>query len=275
MVRLAGMSWLSSLCRSGSFGASPTTDTGITTSKFSEACLSEPSEPKCPFRGLKSKSCDYETRVGFVNRHHSPVDLAWLDYAGKEIIYRTIKPGGTHKQQTYVTHPWVARDAHTKDVLLINGMPALLPTVGVDHKPVWVAIEQPPSLAWSPDEHHRFPHGFQLAARTLLLCHHRACQQAGHSPRTATANSGAACPPLPWLVRGGATFYPHVNAFSCMAAPPCSSMPAASVGAFACDGSQQREGQYLDLLPLHVVYSIIEKAAPRVPVIPDMSCPTA
>jgi hypothetical protein len=40
-------------------------------------------------------------------------ELYWLNYQGREILYRTLEPGGEFHQPTYLSHPWVVRDKET------------------------------------------------------------------------------------------------------------------------------------------------------------------
>lgn len=42
----------------------------------------------------------------FENRSAEEVDVFWLDYAGKPVLYRTLDPGESARQETFETHPW-------------------------------------------------------------------------------------------------------------------------------------------------------------------------
>lgn len=54
------------------------------------------------------------TALVFENRSAEPVLVYWLDYAGKEILYRELRAGESYSQPTYVTHPWVVRQKSGK-----------------------------------------------------------------------------------------------------------------------------------------------------------------
>lgn len=72
-------------------------------------------------RPLYSIDCDdlgsYASKFGdekyvakFLNSKDIDLDMYWIDYKGEEVLYGSISPGETWAQNTYVTHPWVARD---------------------------------------------------------------------------------------------------------------------------------------------------------------------
>lgn len=45
-------------------------------------------------------------RIIFSNLGSSPLVAVWMDFAGAEVIYSTIAPGGSVTQDTYVGHIW-------------------------------------------------------------------------------------------------------------------------------------------------------------------------
>jgi hypothetical protein len=65
--------------------------------------------PSGPGRDLRSVEGRVATQITFVNRLTEPVGVYWIDYQGKEVLYRALQPGELYRQQTYVTHPWVVR----------------------------------------------------------------------------------------------------------------------------------------------------------------------
>ncbi|WP_341718598.1 hypothetical protein QQG74_02095 [Micromonospora sp. FIMYZ51] len=59
---------------------------------------------------LRSVGGGAETSIEFVNLRSRPVILYWLDYQGRRRQYAVIQPSQTHRQHTYVGHPWVVTD---------------------------------------------------------------------------------------------------------------------------------------------------------------------
>eukprot|EP00898_Chlorokybus_atmophyticus_P000323 jgi/Chlat1/1291/Chrsp118S01728 len=113
------------------------------------------------------------TYVIFRNNTAGPVKLLWLNYQGEEIAYRTVAPGVAHRQQTYMTHPWVFRDAAARHLVVEKKE-----VFYAEYAEQQVVIEEPAILPWSPATHARFPEEFQQTTQELLLTHHRAsCQE--------------------------------------------------------------------------------------------------
>ena len=48
--------------------------------------------------------------VDFVNRTSGWIDTYWISFDGRFIHYAELPPGDRYRQQTYVTHPWIALD---------------------------------------------------------------------------------------------------------------------------------------------------------------------
>jgi hypothetical protein len=65
--------------------------------------------PLPPYRegGARSITSDRPTAIDFVNARAERVLVYWLDYFGRRVLYRVLPAGGSYRQQTYVTHPWV------------------------------------------------------------------------------------------------------------------------------------------------------------------------
>ena len=65
----------------------------------------------CPVeRTLKSRNSDHSTLIVFRNTAESEEDsfkIYWLDGQGRRKLYATVFKGQTHRQQTFMTHPWV------------------------------------------------------------------------------------------------------------------------------------------------------------------------
>jgi hypothetical protein len=60
---------------------------------------------------LRSLASEESLHIVFHNMTQTPLTLTWLDFNGRRVSYATLEPGQSHRQQTYVTHPWLALDA--------------------------------------------------------------------------------------------------------------------------------------------------------------------
>jgi hypothetical protein len=126
------------------------------------------------------------------------VRLYWLDYGGSEVKYKTIDVGRTHRQQTFISHPWaVCTVGEPRRRMALNGQPAIFPAEtqveagAPDGAPdddddeeeiqrtMEVTVAPPQVLQWSPSNHTRFPKAFRTAAETLILCHARLYDEPG------------------------------------------------------------------------------------------------
>ena len=58
-----------------------------------------------PPKALRS---DKPIRLEFKNESEDKIDMFWHNFGGSKIQYKTIEPGDTRAQWTYVTHPWSA-----------------------------------------------------------------------------------------------------------------------------------------------------------------------
>ncbi|WP_433530944.1 hypothetical protein ACQPYA_02070 [Micromonospora sp. CA-263727] len=61
-------------------------------------------------RDLRSVGGGPETSIEFVNLRSQPVIVYWLDYQGRRRQYAVLPPSASHRQHTYVGHPWVVTD---------------------------------------------------------------------------------------------------------------------------------------------------------------------
>jgi len=84
---------------------------------------------------IKSAASDVSTYVNFKNNSSFVCEVFWIDFEGNEVLYNTLNPGDSYRQETYVEHPWVARDVKTRDFMLVNGTRLFFPdaeeTIGV------------------------------------------------------------------------------------------------------------------------------------------------
>lgn len=62
-----------------------------------------------------------------------------------QTAYSVIEPGTTRLYRTYVTHPWIVRDAASGARMLLSGAPAV---VGMAVEQT-VTIAEPRALAWT------------------------------------------------------------------------------------------------------------------------------
>merc|ERR1712198_595126 len=74
----------------------------------------------CTHVGQKSINGLTRSTVTFKNLAKSTVKILWLDYKGQEVFYKNLAPGAFYNQPTYVTHPWIARDIATGELLHIE-----------------------------------------------------------------------------------------------------------------------------------------------------------
>lgn len=73
---------------------------------------------------LQSKHSRHEAFIKFVNTTPHTIRLLWVDYDGHEVAYDILEPHYSCIQQTFATHPWVAREVNTATRLTINGQEA-------------------------------------------------------------------------------------------------------------------------------------------------------
>ncbi len=61
----------------------------------------------CNEQGLRSQKGDKPTTIEFINKSKRTVNVYWVDYKGKRVLYHTLRPGQRAGQDTYRTHPWI------------------------------------------------------------------------------------------------------------------------------------------------------------------------
>jgi hypothetical protein len=66
---------------------------------------------------IKSMKADEPASVTFQNSRSENVDVIWLNYQRAGQTYKTLGPGESYTQQTFMTHPWVFLDTVSKDCL--------------------------------------------------------------------------------------------------------------------------------------------------------------
>ncbi|XP_007903128.1 von Hippel-Lindau-like protein [Callorhinchus milii] len=81
-----------------------------------------------PLRSLNSAEATF---ISFVNKSQRTVRPWWIDFEGFPQQYDDIEPGESLDMCTYLTHPWLFRDADTGDELRINRDEIYFPTSAV------------------------------------------------------------------------------------------------------------------------------------------------
>ena len=65
-------------------------------------------------RSKSSTSAEIKYTAHFTNNTTSNVDLIWKDFLGDEVVVRhNLKPGVSHRECAYFSHPFLARDRQT------------------------------------------------------------------------------------------------------------------------------------------------------------------
>lgn len=59
---------------------------------------------------LRSTDSSTSIHITFQNTTTEIVHIYWVDYHGKEVFYRDLRPAESYVQQTYITHPWRIKD---------------------------------------------------------------------------------------------------------------------------------------------------------------------
>ena len=75
----------------------------------------------------KSESSDILAFATFISETNREVNVYWLDYNGDRVRYTTLCPRSIYHIDTFTTHPWIFRDAHTDDILLANNRAVYYP----------------------------------------------------------------------------------------------------------------------------------------------------
>jgi len=130
----------------------------------------------------RSIRCDRRACIEFTNKTEFNVNIFWLGYQGEWRLYKSVKPGATYRQPTYLTHPWeIQADMGRKHFKIIN--PSTFPRVVCAETgqaityplatPVTqVEIVPLAPLQWSPSLNHLKSYtSFRSAVRTLITCH--------------------------------------------------------------------------------------------------------
>ncbi len=70
----------------------------------------------------KSVGHSQEATVIFTNYLESEVQIYWINYQGKRVLYRKLAPGDSYRQQSFFTHVWLAtnRDGNCVGLFLVD-----------------------------------------------------------------------------------------------------------------------------------------------------------
>lgn len=71
-----------------------------------------------PYANIRSDNSIVKSHVRFFNRMHRSIDIYWVDYQGRHVLYGTIAAVEYFDVRTFVTHPWVFRDSETGEKLV-------------------------------------------------------------------------------------------------------------------------------------------------------------
>jgi TIR domain/VHL beta domain len=61
---------------------------------------------------LRSLEGKISTSIAFVNKEDHAIQVYWLDYNGKRVLFGTLGRGQALTQDTFVTHPWIVTNAN-------------------------------------------------------------------------------------------------------------------------------------------------------------------
>ena len=77
-------------------------------------------------RSLESRT---KSPVKFINKTGKDIEIFWLDFSGKEFSYGRIHSSESSALaiNSFVTHPWIAKDCSTGQRLWLNGKEIFLP----------------------------------------------------------------------------------------------------------------------------------------------------
>lgn len=69
----------------------------------------------------RSVNSNHKCYVRFINTTEKTIEITWINFMGQYVRYRILEKANYIDVNTYKTHPWIARDFLTKDVLQIDG----------------------------------------------------------------------------------------------------------------------------------------------------------
>jgi hypothetical protein len=75
-----------------------------------------PQTPPPQMEALRSLESRQRATLQVSNLSGETVQVFWIDFSGKEVLYRELKSGESYTQETFVTHPWRVRTKDSKAI---------------------------------------------------------------------------------------------------------------------------------------------------------------
>lgn len=102
---------------------------------------------------LRSMEGRVEAVIDFENQAREPLLIYWIDYEGKEVLYRELAPGQSYRQSTFVTHPWrirVKTNGGAVKTVVAESTPQRVVIEAVELEKARTTGEAPPQQAAAP-----------------------------------------------------------------------------------------------------------------------------
>mmetsp|Transcript_6210 Transcript_6210/g.18727 ORF Transcript_6210/g.18727 Transcript_6210/m.18727 type:complete len:191 (+) Transcript_6210:182-754(+) len=71
------------------------------------------------WEGLRSMTSNHGTVLLFHNGSEKAIDINWINFGGREVIYAVVAPGSSLLQPTFASHPWSIRDHESQRALAL------------------------------------------------------------------------------------------------------------------------------------------------------------
>ncbi|XP_031641189.1 von Hippel-Lindau tumor suppressor homolog [Contarinia nasturtii] len=85
---------------------------------------------------LRSKESNEPAKLIAFNRTGRPVDILWINYAAKLVLYRLLGKDDQTEMDTFKTHPWIFRDCYTGLLMHVNHKEVFWPEASTDKRPI-------------------------------------------------------------------------------------------------------------------------------------------
>jgi von Hippel-Lindau disease tumor supressor len=70
--------------------------------------------------GLKSLDSEVRAFVLFENKTTRIICVFWVNHNGRLVLYKSLLPNMTCSINTYISHPWVFKDANTGELMQVD-----------------------------------------------------------------------------------------------------------------------------------------------------------